>query len=178
MTSYLASRIEFKSIRGLGVDPRLRASHPMNRGPTGSNKNCKKGPYLKNWKPENFYFISFSTLGILVLSQVRTWRTPPPFRSGPIFMEDAHSAEPNEKTYFRFFLIFSFRVTADCIYNLRWRTKCPKKCALIWPWYFNSGVFLVRLLAFEIWSILYIADCITFRPLRLAGMWNTACQKS
>ena len=26
----------------------------------------------------------------------------PPFRSGPIFMKDAHSAESNEKSYFRF----------------------------------------------------------------------------
>ena len=49
---------------------------------------------------------------------------PLPLRIAPIFMKDAHSAETNEKTIFRFLF---FQVMANCIHNLQcddWIFKC------------------------------------------------------
>ena len=43
---------------------------------------------------------------------------PPPLKNGHIYMKDVHSAESNENSYFIF---FSY---ADCIYILRWHTRC------------------------------------------------------
>ena len=63
--------------------------------------------------------------------------SPLPLRSGHIYMKDAHCAEPNEKSFIRFFrFYFIFRVMADCIYNLLVRhlnfhvCRRPKKNSL------------------------------------------------
>ena len=48
-------------------------------------------------------------------SQLRIYR-PPPFRSGHIYMKDAHSAESNKKSIFRFFL-FLFVYLRTILYS-------------------------------------------------------------
>ena len=46
-------------------------------------------------------------------------QTPPPLRSGHIYMKDAHSAESNEKSYIRFFwfLVFELWLIEFTIYD-------------------------------------------------------------
>ena len=71
--------------------------------------------------PIVFYYTLFHTIffyctlfyGPVPRKHVQTPSSP--LRSGHIYMRDAHSAESNEKSCFRFFI---FWVMADCIYNL------------------------------------------------------------
>jgi len=91
-----------------------------------------------------------------------------------IFTWKMHTAM-NRKKY----QIFIFWVMADSIYNLRWHTSVPptnKKvvqkmpnlqewCVLLWQRFFCSSVFFMRLLVFEIWSILmYVTSCMQNWP--------------
>ena len=102
------------------------------------------------------------------LFQLRICRPPPPlpFRSGPIFMKDAHSAEPHEKYIFRFFQFFIFWVISDCIYNLRLtrlnfqvchQPKKSFKCGQIYrkyaQWTWTNEKLIVGFLFFVLWSI-------------------------
>ena len=63
---------------------------------------------------------------IQFLSQVRIWRPfhPPSLRSDHIYMTDAHSAESNENSYFRF-LFFELQLIVLTIYQYDTSTsKC------------------------------------------------------
>ena len=59
--------------------------------------------------------------------EVRIGRPSPPFlRSGPIYMKDAHSAELNEKSHFRFFELWliAFTIYGDTRGAINQRKTC------------------------------------------------------
>ena len=99
---------------------------------------------------------------------MQTTHPPPPLlRSGHIYMEDVHSAESIEKSYWRFsqFLFFElwliwFTIYGD-ILSVTQQKKAVRKwpnfqerSAIIWQWFFNPWVFFLWLLVFEIWLVL------------------------
>ena len=104
---------------------------------------------------------------MLALSQERICSLP--HRSGIIYMKNAHSTEPNENSCIRVFVselgLITFAIYDDTPgvsankKNVvqKW-SNLQKICASIWQWFFSSWIFFVRLLVFEIWSILYMVD--------------------
>ena len=73
--------------------------------------------------------------------------SPPPLRSGPIFMKDVHSAESNEKSCFRFFQFLVFKLwlslsyltlTSSYVCNLRWHNSCATDQKKVFQKWSNS----------------------------------------
>ena len=62
----------------------------------------------------NFYILSLLFWDIFPTKDMQT-PLPPSHRIGHIYMEDAHSADSNEKSYVRFFRFLFFWVMADRI---------------------------------------------------------------
>ena len=108
--------------------------------------------------------------------------TPPPsFRIAPIFMNDSHSAESNEKSIFQlYFEVYGWlylQITKNLPTKkkvvLKW-SNLQERCALLWKLIFSSWVFYVRLLVFDICSILYIVDfyvCDLSKSSHIGFMW-------
>ena len=105
-----------------------------------------------------------------------------PLRSGHIYKKDAHCAEPNEKSIFRFlFFVLPWLCwqCIDCIYSFWWHTWISKCITDQKNKSFKSGqiyrndvqwvetneksiIRFLRFLVFELWLILY-SKIIEFR---------------
>ena len=72
----------------------------------------------------NFDCMNKTPICYIYMSYSQLRLCPPPFlRRGHIYMKDAHCAETNEKSIFRFF----FWVMVNCVYNF-WRLTIIFKC--------------------------------------------------
>ena len=88
---------------------------------------------------------------------------PPPLRSSHIYMRDAHCAESNEISIFRFLITDTLGFSSVHITDQKNRpkeAKCTKKKDAQWAEPNEKSIF--RFLFFELWSILFnIFKCIT-----------------
>ena len=90
-------------------------------------------------------------------------QTPPlplPLGIAPIFMKEAHSAESNQKCIFQILYFELWLIVFTIHKNLPTKKLLFKftgkiRISIL---YINFDFFFVRLLVFEIWSILYIVN--------------------
>ena len=115
----------------------------------------------------------FPLVDNMALSQRRIYRPPTPLhpsapiRSGHIYVKYGKNAESNEKSYIRL-LVFELLVAKELPIGLQknW-FKSGQIYKEDWDWSDNDFsqqmIFFVRLLVFEIWSILYFPFSNAFR---------------
>ena len=119
-------------------------------------------------------------------------QTPPPSPQVAMFTWKLSTVLNRIKNHFAdfYFLSYGWLYLQFTVTHQVWNSKhtkkkvgqklsnVHKKKTKIRKWFFNSSVFFVRLLVFEIWSILYQADCIIVRNRPAGRVTHTMHAKS